>query len=320
VNVIRFDNHYDALFPASRPADPLNLQSAARFVRSMLAHGGTEMSPALAAAFSDPGLPVAVRQVVFVTDGAVAGEETLFQLIERQLGRTRLFPVGIGSAPNRYFLERAARYGRGATVAIAQPSEVGARMDELLDKIEQPILSDLQVHWNDEVEMWPERLPDVHAGDPLVITARLARHVGDIALAARRADSPWQARIALTRSRDESGVAKLWARRKIAALMDARRRGLEPEAMRKRVIETALAHHLVSRFTSLVSVDATPARPEHTPLASHALPGSLPTGTTPQAFGGVLPRTATLSPFLLYAGVLCCALSVFGLRIQERLR
>jgi hypothetical protein len=56
------------------------------------------------------------------------------------------------------------------------------------------------------------------------------------------------------------------------------------------------------------------------PLTSHALPGTLPTGTTPQAFAGVLPGSATLSPFLLYAGVLCCALSVFGLRIQERLR
>ncbi len=320
VNVIRFDNHYDSLFPQSRPADAATLQVAARFVRSMQAHGGTEMSPALRAALADPGLPVEVRQVVFVTDGAVAGEAALFQLIEQRLGRTRLFPVGIGSAPNRHFLARAARYGRGATVAIARSSEVGARMDELLDKIEQPVLTDLQLHWNDEVEMWPERLPDVYAGEPLIVTARVPRLVGDIALVARRAEAPWQARLALPESRHEAGVAKLWARRKIASLMDARRRGFEPELMRRAIIETALAHHLVSRFTSLVTVDATPVRPQHSPLAAHALPGTLPAGSLPQTFSGVLPNTATPSPFLLYAGVMCCALSVLGLRIQRRLR
>ena len=90
--------------------------------------------------------------------------------------------------------------------------------------------------------------------------------------------------------------------------------------MQARIVQTALAHHLVSRFTSLVTVDRTPVRPAHTPLASGAVPGMLPRGTTPQAFAGVLPRAATPSTFFLYAGVLCCVLSAIGLRVQGRLR
>ena len=188
-------------------------------------------------------------------------------------------------------------------------------MDRLLDKLERPVLADFEVHWNDEVEMWPERLPDLYAGEPLVVTARIPRRVGDIRLAARHASSPWHASLPLGDGADAPGVAKLWARRKIESLMDARRRGIEPEGTRARIVETALDHQLVSRFTSLVSVDVTPSRPLHEPLAAAAVPATLPAGRAPQVVGGVLPAGGTPSPILLIAGIACCALSVLGLRM-----
>jgi Ca-activated chloride channel family protein len=320
LNIIRFDNHHDALFDESRPADEETLRIASRFVRSMEAHGGTEMFGAIAAALEDPRLAVDVRQVVFVTDGAVADEASLFRLIEERLGRTRLFPVGIGSAPNRHFLGRAARFGRGTSMAITKATEVSTRMDELLGKIERPVLPTLDVNWNDEVEMWPARLPDVYTGEPIVVTARLPRLVGDIQLSARRSEAPWQARLPLAESHLDNGVAKLWARRKIAALMDARHRGLPADEARRQITETALRYHLVSRYTSLVAVDRTPTRPMHTPVSAQALPTMLPAGTHAQSFTGVLPATATAGPFLLYVGMVCCLLSASGLRILGRLR
>ena len=51
--------------------------------------------------------------------------------------------------------------------------EVRERMEALFSKIERPVLGDLQVHWNDVVEMWPERVPDLYAGEPLWLFARL---------------------------------------------------------------------------------------------------------------------------------------------------
>ena len=46
-------------------------------------------------------------------------------------------------------------------------------------------------------------------------------------------------------------------------------------------MELALKHHLVTRYTSLVAVDVTPARPDGEPLDSQAVPTNLPHGCEP---------------------------------------
>ena len=66
---------------------------------------------------------------------------------------------------------------------------------------------------------------------------------------------------------------------------------------RQAVFDVALRHHLVSRYTSLVAVETTPARPEHRPLHSRAMKTNLPHGMQYEAIFG-WPQTAT--PFTLY--------------------
>jgi len=67
------------------------------------------------------------------------------------------------------------------------------------------------------------------------------------------------------------------------------------------VLDVALTHHLVSKYTSLVAVDVTPTRPVDKNLQTTALPGNVPAGLT--GFDR-LPRTATPMPLLLLAGTL----------------
>jgi hypothetical protein len=67
--------------------------------------------------------------------------------------------------------------------------------------------------------------------------------------------------VALTPSADSaSGVGALWARAKIATLMDELTRGGDAADDRPQVVKVALEHHLVSAYTSLVAVDVTPTR------------------------------------------------------------
>jgi Ca-activated chloride channel family protein len=58
------------------------------------------------------------------------------------------------------------------------------------------------------------------------------------------------------------------------------------------VIETALAHHLVSRYTSLVAVDKTPVRPAAEALEREQVPNLLPYGQSMRAIFG-FAQTAT---------------------------
>ena len=61
---------------------------------------------------------------------------------------------------------------------------------------------------------------------------------------------------------------------------------------RKEIVDTALAHHLVSKYTSLVAVDKTPVRPAGDPLAREQVPNLLPYGQSMNAIFG-FPATAT---------------------------
>ncbi len=60
-----------------------------------------------------------LRQVVFLTDGDIGNEQQLFETITAMRGRSRVFMVGIGSAPNTYLMSRAAELGRGTfTISV----------------------------------------------------------------------------------------------------------------------------------------------------------------------------------------------------------
>ena len=103
-----FNSHAIQLFSSSQPATPRNIRTAVDYVKNLHAEGGTEMMPALTLALGQSTTTGKVRQVIFVTDGSVGNEMALLAYIKHHLKRSRLFTVGIGSAPNGYFMRKAA--------------------------------------------------------------------------------------------------------------------------------------------------------------------------------------------------------------------
>ncbi len=161
-NVIRFDHTMDVLFPNSVPADAPHIGTATSFVTALQAAGGTEMVPAMHAALTDTasGDLNTLRQVVFLTDGAIGNEQQLFETITAMRGRSRVFMVGIGSAPNTYLMTRAAELGRGAFTHIGSVDQVEERMRDLFAKLENPAVTGLAVKFSDATA---EMTPAVHS-------------------------------------------------------------------------------------------------------------------------------------------------------------
>ena len=60
--------------------------------------------------------------MIFLTDGEIGNEQQLFDVIAAGRGRSRLFMVGIGSAPNSVLMTRAAALGRGTFTLIGAAS------------------------------------------------------------------------------------------------------------------------------------------------------------------------------------------------------
>ena len=136
--------------------------------------------------------------------------------------------------------------------------------------------------------------------------------MGDkIIIKGMRSLAPWQATLDLTQGSSGNGIGVLWARSKIAALMDSLHDGADQDKVREEVIKVALTHHLVSRYTSLVAVDVTPTRPQEAALKRHAMPGNLPQGQNHQKIFGPLPQTATPAELNLYIGIVLLLLAGF---------
>jgi Ca-activated chloride channel family protein len=280
-NVVRFDDTLTVLFKDAVPADDYNLAVAKSFVNGLEAAGGTEIYPALKAALVDttPLDTTRLRQVIFLTDGDVSNEDQVLTEIGLSLGRSRLFTVGIGSAPNSFLMEHIASQGRGTFTHIGSEAEVDARMTELFNKLESPVMTDLRVTTNDaKLETWPNPIPDLYAGEPVVLTGATDERTGTLRLEGRMGSKPWAATLDLASAVEGSGVSTLWARSKISAIEDLRYHGTNQGDVDAQVLKVALDFHLVSRLTSLVAVDVTPSRPEHEDMTSQEMPTNLPAG------------------------------------------
>jgi Ca-activated chloride channel family protein len=322
-NIIAFSSRPNPMSASSVIADPYNLTMAEAFVAALSANGGTEMRAALELALYLPPEETHLRQIIFITDGAVGNEDELFRLIERKLGNGRLFTVGIGSAPNSWFMRKSAEVGRGTFTTISALHEVGEKMDRLFDKIEQPQVTNITIDWPSAVitDSYPSVVPDLYLGEPVTIKARITGELraGDVVgISGDSVGGGWFQEIDLLDEAQSSGVAALWGRARIASLMDEQRRGSNPDEIRYAIVETALKHHLVSKYTSLVAIDKTPARAANDPLRKDQVPNLLAYGQSSNAIFG-FPATATNARQFQLIGT-CCILAALSLMMLGRRR
>ncbi|WP_238231656.1 MULTISPECIES: marine proteobacterial sortase target protein [Methylobacterium] len=281
-DVIRFDNTMQSLFAGAMPADESHLAQAKAFVAGIEASGGTEMLAPLKAALADPTPEerTRVRQIVFLTDGAIGNENQIFSAISAGRGRSRLFMVGIGSAPNGHLMTHAAELGRGSYTNIGTIDQVAERTRALFAKLESPVVTDLVATFSEHgADVTPDLLPDLYRGEPLMLSAKLAKAGGTLTLSGRIGDTPWRQSLDLATAPEGAGISKAWARAKIGDAETARITGkLTPDTADSAILKLALAHKLMTRLTSLVAIDATPRRPAGARLAATELPLNLPAG------------------------------------------
>ncbi|MGI1935225.1 marine proteobacterial sortase target protein [Shewanella oncorhynchi] len=329
-NIIEFNSSLSQFSAVPLPATSSNLSRARQFVSRLQADGGTEMALALDAALPkslgsvslDATQPL--RQVIFMTDGSVGNEQALFDLIRYQIGESRLFTVGIGSAPNSHFMQRAAELGRGTFTYIGKVDEVDEKISALLSKIQYPVLTDIQVRFDDGSvpDYWPSPIADLYRGEPVLVSLkRSAREPQELVISGRQGHQNWQQSLSLQdnsaglMTHQGAGLDLLWARKQIGAL-ELSKNGANDDKVKQQVTALSMNYHLVSAYTSLVAVDLTPI--DSTAMSRDAVVRQhLPLGWQPF---GALPQTATSSrlDMLLGALTLLLALVLTGSILRQR--
>lgn len=258
--IIRFSNNASALGPAPVPATRENIRHAERYVRSLSGNGGTQMIEGIKAALGFPHDDERLRFVTFLTDGYIGNEAEILGAIHQRLGASRIFSFGVGSSVNRYLLERMATTGRGA-VAYLGPQDSGSEvMDFFFDRISHPAMMDVEIDWNgmQVADVYPSRLPDLFVGRSVVVTGRFSGAAEMPTVRGRAAGESIAMDLPLTVGGEQHAfIAPTWARLKIADLADRQTWTSDPHGeLAAGIRATALAHNLMSDYTSFVAVDA----------------------------------------------------------------
>ncbi|MBX3248876.1 MAG: PQQ-binding-like beta-propeller repeat protein [Myxococcales bacterium] len=272
IRIVTFGDELERFDTAPRLATDENKAQAAAFVDQLRAVGATRMVPAIEDALRAPERTpddtARLRVVVLLTDGWIGNEREVLAAMVHALGDARVYPVGLGAAPNRFLLERAAEVGRGRAIVGALAEEGDALAARLADLTDRPVMTDLEIDWGglDVREVYPRHLPDLFAGQPVRVQGRFERG-GEATVRIRGTQGGRRVERAITvhlptgpaaSARAEDGVHEtLWARAAIGERMRQLTFRDDP-ALVDEITTLGLRHRLVTPYTSFVAVDVTP--------------------------------------------------------------
>ncbi len=145
-NLITFAGDTHILFPQPVPASKENLRKAQMFLESRSGGGGTEMMKAIRAALDSSDSQQHVRIVCFMTDGYVGNDMEIIAEVQKH-PNARVFAFGIGSAVNRFLLDKMAEHGRGEVEYVGLKDDGSTAARRFHERIRNPLLTDISVDW-----------------------------------------------------------------------------------------------------------------------------------------------------------------------------
>lgn len=319
-NVIEFNSTSSRIFNQAKKGDASHKEKAIKFVNGLRAEGGTEIASAINLALDGKKVHKRIRQVIFLTDGSVGNEDKLFKIIESRLGDSRLFTVGIGSAPNAFFMSQAATVGRGTYTYIGKISEVQDKMTALFNKLEHPAITNMKLLSNGgkQMEYYPNPVPDLYQGDNLLVAAKVGEGMTDLQVSGLARGQNWQTNISTDQYAPRPGISTLWARKKIRNIMGSQSYGIEEKDIQQQVLATALSHHLISKYTSLVAVEQQISRPSSSDLKQSPIKLNLPAGWQPNKIFAGTARTATPAQMQIIVGLFLLLIALYILWKNSR--
>lgn len=266
-NIVRFSTASRPLFEGLTSASPENISRANAFIAEIRAAGGTAIEDALSRALqqeADSGRP---HQVIFITDGLPTVGETDSQRLIQTLNGTnqanaRVFTFGVGYDVDTTLLDSLANNNHGTSDYVRPNENMEMAVSNLYDRIAFPVLTDIDLRMNgvDAYDLFPQEVPDLFAGQQVVLTGRFRNNSrSQIALAGSFSGQS----VAFNYSEDFGSasagandfIPQLWATRKIGFLVDQIRLNGETAELRNEVQNLGVRYGLVTPYTSYLAVD-----------------------------------------------------------------
>ena len=261
-SIITFDTKIEYLSGESLEFNDENLKKADKFIDATHARGGTDILSAMDQALKTPVNKEYLRQIVFLTDGAVGNERYILQEVRKSLGKARVYTFGIGPSVNRYLLDGMAKMGKGTAQYLTVNEDIEDAVQKFSNQTAFPVLTDIKLTWKgvSVADTYPEVIPDLYFGQVLYVTGRFhsSGHATAIIESKTRAgDVKQEIEVEFPETAAEYPIIEtIWARKRIDDLIEREEnKPREKHEIRDEIIGIAMKYHLMSPYTSLVAVE-----------------------------------------------------------------
>lgn len=141
-NIVAFESEFEAMSRVSLEYNEQNLEKAYNYINSLDSCGGTEIFEPIrfALEYNDDE-----KVILLFTDGEVGNEEEIIDYIEENIGQSRIFPFGIDTSVNTYFINNVARYGNGKAEFIAPEERIDDKVIRTFARIQTPLLENVEI-------------------------------------------------------------------------------------------------------------------------------------------------------------------------------
>ncbi|MCD4686747.1 MAG: VWA domain-containing protein [Anaerolineae bacterium] len=238
-------------------------REATEWVNSLEALGGTDIDGAL-----NEAMNMADRErstvVLFLTDGLPTEGETdsaeILENVERSAPRNvRIFTFGVGDDVDTFLLDQLYQAFGGAGTYVRPDERIDEEVSSLYTKINSPVLTnvELEVDGVRIEDMYPDApLPDLFVGTQLIVVGRYRDDGWATVRLSGELEGARKSYIYEVRFRANAGgevfIPRLWATRKIGALLNAIRwHGEDPELVES-IVRLSIRYGIITPYTSFL--------------------------------------------------------------------
>lgn len=250
---------------------PAEAPSATRWVNGLEAIGGTDIDGALtnALAMADPERATVI---LFVTDGLpTEGETEIDEILANAEANApanvRLFSFGVGDDVDTFLLDQLAQDNRGTSAYVRPGERIDEEVGALYAKVNAPVLTNISVDIDGVMvdDQYPAvPLPDLFAGTQMVLVGRYRDSAEDVTIRLR-GEVNGETQTFMYDGLDFPGnagggsgtdaevfIPRLWATRRIGALLDQIRLQGENSELVDSVVRLSIRYGIITPYTSFL--------------------------------------------------------------------
>jgi Ca-activated chloride channel family protein len=246
-------------------ATPESIARAVAWLDDANAGGGTNMLQAIEAVLAPESDPQRERVLVLISDGQVSAEPQIVKLVAERMNRGRAFTFAVGDSPNDHLMESLARVGRGTCEYVTNREDLEQKVLRFAERSRRALLRDPVLAWDglQVDELAPSPTPALYTSRPIVVFGRyVSGGAGTLTISGAGRDGEESERVEVAfpaQTMLNAAVPFLWAGARIRDIMrEGSLQRLGEEEVRVAVTRLALAHRLVTEWTSFVAVDNDP--------------------------------------------------------------